>query len=324
MSIESVIDHAVRWAHSQVGQTGRAYSDSRVWDRVYPGGHGWAWCAAFTTVAYLDAGVDLRGRGGLNWPYYVPYVEAWARRIGAWKTSSQQRGDLVVFDWAGDGIADHIGIADPDPASALYRSVEGNTSSGSRGSQSNGGGVWVRYRSRSQIRGWVDMRVALRHLGVSGAAPVAKPAAPTASNLTGGRVADGNLELRMTGVLETSTIRRWQQVMGTPIDGVISSPSSALVVRFQQWLNRAVSGRDQKNLHGATLLATDGVLGPATWRTFQFWFQAVHPAETRVIAGYAVTGATLWQWCDGVAGGQTISALQWSLNASKAGSGALA
>jgi peptidoglycan hydrolase-like protein with peptidoglycan-binding domain len=56
------------------------------------------------------------------------------------------------------------------------------------------------------------------------------------------------------GILGPKTISRWQQVMGTPVDGVISTPRSALVVAVQEHLN-AAGCRDQ---NGAVLVV-DGI-----------------------------------------------------------------
>lgn len=82
--------------------------------------------------------------------------------------------------------------------------------------------------------------------------------------------------LVVDGDLGPATIRQWQKVMGTPVDGVISRPSALI---------RAV----QKRL-GAT---ADGILGPATWRAVQ-----------RRLAVPA----------DGIPGPITIKALQRRLN----------
>lgn len=63
---------------------------------------------------------------------------------------------------------------------------------------------------------------------------------------TGG---SGGSGLAVDGQLGPDTIRRWQQVMGTPVDGVISSPVSDLVKAVQRFLNA----------HGANpKLAVDG------------------------------------------------------------------
>ena len=109
-------------------------------------------------LCFRRAGVNLMR---CAWWYYTPYIKTFAQRIGAWKTDGGSYGDNVLFDWDPDGVIDHVGMSIPDYDSAYYRSVEGNTSPGNSGSQSNGGGVWERYRDWADIAGWVDMRVVL-------------------------------------------------------------------------------------------------------------------------------------------------------------------
>lgn len=52
--------------------------------------------------------------------------------------------------------------------------------------------------------------------------------------------------LQITGKLDTATIRRWQQYMKTPVDGVITQPpgKSSLVMAVQRHLNARLSGTD--------------------------------------------------------------------------------
>lgn len=82
--------------------------------------------------------------------------------------------------------------------------------------------------------------------------------------------------LVVDGDLGPATIRQWQKVMGTPVDGVISKPSS-LVMAVQRVVK----------------VAPDGFLGAVTWRAIQ--------RRLGVVA-------------DGVPGPITIKALQRRLN----------
>lgn len=50
--------------------------------------------------------------------------------------------------------------------------------------------------------------------------------------------------LKIDGVLGPESIKRWQAVMGTYVDGVISTPKSALVMAVQRKLNSSATGRD--------------------------------------------------------------------------------
>ena len=172
------------------------------------------------------------------------------------------------------------------------------------------------YMARAQA--WYDAMV-------SGKAPAASAPKATTSTATGAAKTktDGQLEITQDGILGGATIARWQQVMGTPIDGVISRGGSQLVIAFQKFLNSVVAGGDQKNLHGAATLATDGILGPATWKTYQFWSGNKLPGDMKNICGFTLTGSTIGKWVDGVAGKWTITMLQVMLNRSYAGSGKL-
>ena len=57
-----------------------------------------------------------------------------------------EAGMLVLFDWDRDGEPDHIGIVEERISDRLFKTVEGNTTSGNYGSQDNGG--WVASRTR--------------------------------------------------------------------------------------------------------------------------------------------------------------------------------
>lgn len=172
-------DSVIAKARSQVGYQ-RKPSRWNVYARdVYPTVQSQAYCGVFAAwVIIMATGADVRK---VCWMPFVPSIESWARKNGAWKTSGQKDGDLVVFGF-GKSSAQHVGFAWRDENAKTYRSIEGNTSPGNAGSQGNGGGVHVRYRSRSQIRGWVDLDKLLAAAGrkpsvsTGGASvPAAKP-----------------------------------------------------------------------------------------------------------------------------------------------------
>ena len=250
------------------------------------------------------------------WWFYTPYILNFAKKIGAWKTSGNQYGDNVLFDWSLDGVIDHVGAAYPDPSASAFRSVEGNTSRGTAGSQSNGGGAWVRYRTKPTLRGWVDMRTVLAWMidtgkWKPGTAPITSSKPHVTQTLT---KTDGQYMLDVDGVRGSATNSRWQQVMGTPIDGRISSPSS-VVKATQRFLNGAVSAQSIRDLTGKSKLDTDGLLGPRTVRVLQFvlfnWY-------AKAVLGRTINVA---RDCDGIEGAQTVKLLQHALNVSYANSG---
>lgn len=62
-------------------------------------------------------------------------------------------GDVLVFDWNWNTAAtNHVGILEKRLSSGNLQTIEGNTSTGSSGSQSNGGRVARRVRKASQVR----------------------------------------------------------------------------------------------------------------------------------------------------------------------------
>lgn len=59
-------------------------------------------------------------------------------------------GDLVVFNF-GSGGPKHVGLAVGPSSGGSIKCVEGNTSSSNSGSQSNGGGIFLRTRPRNFV-----------------------------------------------------------------------------------------------------------------------------------------------------------------------------
>lgn len=114
------------------------------------------WCAIFCTWAFEHAGDSPSFVKGSRYAY-CPYVVADARanRYGLSTTDDPIPGDLVVYDWAGDTIYDHIGIFEKDLGGGNFQAIEGNTSTSNN---SNGGQVMRRTdRSASDIAAFVHV-----------------------------------------------------------------------------------------------------------------------------------------------------------------------
>lgn len=114
-----------------------------------------AWCMAFVHYCYEQTGVALGGGASVG-----NFLD-WARKNNGWVVDRPFKGDLVCYDWNGDGWPDHVGFVDKVLALrwgpghrfvGFVRTCEGNTSSGEAGSQSDGDGVYVRYRWCSNCR----------------------------------------------------------------------------------------------------------------------------------------------------------------------------
>lgn len=132
-----------RWRDPQTGtKYGRWYAKKSGYS--WFGNNDIAYCNMFVTWCLAQAGVPEPSPGHFAYvPYAITAYQKASRRI--WKTRDAKPGDLVCFDWNHDGVADHIGIVELNKGTYL-QTIEGNTSSGTSGSQSNGGGVYRRTR----------------------------------------------------------------------------------------------------------------------------------------------------------------------------------
>lgn len=75
------------------------------------------------------------------------------RAEGRWFTDGKYEvGDIALMNFTGTGTTDHCGLI-VEVGPNYYRTVEGNTSSGTSGSQDNGGAVCERVRYKKNIVG---------------------------------------------------------------------------------------------------------------------------------------------------------------------------
>ena len=165
----------------------------------------------------------------------------------------------------------------------------------------------VFYGSEDDFRAYAIDSSSTPSVPRSAPAPSARPR-PTAP--------DGQELLDVDGQWGSRTVARFQQVMGTPIDGVLDDDGSTCIEAFQRFLNGAVGAGHLTNLIGAPALEVDGVDGEKTWKAFQFLVWAWHRE-------YVPDGWEWGDWIDGVDGPSTVAALQRALNASTAGTGRL-
>lgn len=105
--------------------------------------NGYAWCAMFVSWVFDKAGHKLptinsyKGFSGVQSGYNY-----WNKK--GLLTDTPKEGDIVLFDWNGDGHYDHTGIFICDYKDGKFISIEGNTAVGN---DSNGGQVMRRERS---------------------------------------------------------------------------------------------------------------------------------------------------------------------------------
>ena len=84
------------------------------------------WCACFVSwcaneCGYIEAGVIPRLAGCIQ-------GSNWFKSRGLWQDGGYEPrpGDIIFFDWEGDGLTDHVGIVERVEGSRIY-TVEGNS-----------------------------------------------------------------------------------------------------------------------------------------------------------------------------------------------------
>lgn len=145
-------EKVIKWAKSKVGVTESPAGSNwgpeiGEWIKFtgYNGPVYWCGCfACFAVVKIGGAKIPSRIRLGYD-GYIVSDALGHNNGLVAVGFSEARPGDIVTYTFP------HIGLVEKTVGDTLY-SVEGNTSSGSSGSQSNGGGCFARVRSRSEVR----------------------------------------------------------------------------------------------------------------------------------------------------------------------------
>lgn len=102
-----------------------------------------SWCMEFIWWIETQAGMNFYKTASCTACYNHYKSQAVSK-------NSLRPGDIVFFDWDHSGDCDHVGIVE-SAGSTYVTTIEGNTSSGNSGSQSNGDGVYRRKRTYAQI-----------------------------------------------------------------------------------------------------------------------------------------------------------------------------
>ena len=181
--------------------------------------------------------------------------------------------------------------------------------------------IW-QYTSSGRLSGWggkLDLNIFYGDRAAWAKYAGGAPVNPSAKVDTRARTkTDNQLILDIDGDPGSATYRRFQQVMGTPIDGVKSKPSE-MIRAFQRFLNTVVTKKDIKAITGYDQLDVDGYDGWRTWKVFQYWAYNVRRDLARLYA----PGWGIWQFADGIPWVRTWKVLQHMLNESYANSGKL-
>lgn len=267
-----------RYADPQAGtKYGRWYA---AMGGSYYAENGVPYCAMFVSWVLDQAGVPCAGLPGA----YCPDMLEAARSAGATVAlADAEPGDLIYYDWNGDGESDHVGIVVTNHGGANFETIEGNTSGGATGSQTNGGMVARRSRPATYVCGIVRP-------DYSGA------------GATGNGTKAGLLDV--DGWVGPLTVRAWQEQLGTTEDGEISGQMEEYAGLFPRVSAMACDGGGSELMRAVQgrigVAHPTGVAAQATVRLLQGW---------HILRGYEIDPEE-----GGVLGESTAKALQRSIN----------
>lgn len=273
-----------RWTDPKQGtKYGRWYA--QYTGQAWYGNNGVAYCAMFTSWVFNQANVKAAGLPGA----YCPTMLNAAKKAGKVLSNKKnaKAGDIVFFDWDG-GVVDHVGIVEKNMGSYI-QTIEGNTSTGTGGSQDNGGKVARRTRAWGVVAaivrpdyaaqpvaassGACGAKTKLQVDGIGGKLTIAELQRYLKGKKLYANIIDGVLSAQSRvsfphffpavtavtygGVGGSDTVRGLQRLIGAGVDGFAGKETAT---KLQQFLNR----------NGAKL-DIDGVFGVKSVRALQAW-----------------------------------------------------
>ena len=122
-----------------------ANSNRQKYGKEY-GVNGTAWCCQFVWWVFKHAGAAALFYGGKK-TAYCPTLMQYYKDKGQIVKKDFKPGDIIFFDFNGNGQPDHVGIVERVVGNSVY-TIEGNTAVGN---DTNGGQVMRRTRSGKAI-----------------------------------------------------------------------------------------------------------------------------------------------------------------------------
>ncbi len=227
-----------------------ANSNNVVFNTDYYGkevkGASYPWCCAFVwDIFRMCNASDLFYDGKKT--AYCQTVYEWAKKEKLIVAKANgKKGDLIIFDWQGDGHADHIGFIQSKNADGSYNTIEGNTAIGN---DSNGGEVMKRKRAQSTILAIVRPKYKAESTESSASSvtatsknPYSTPSTNVKKGQTGNSVKWVQWELRESGY-------------SIKLDGDFGKNTLLAVKQFQKAKKLSVDGIVGKNTRVALLKA---------------------------------------------------------------------
>lgn len=136
-------------ARGEIGTTEKGFNNVKYNDEYYGShGHIYAWCVVFVWWVFKHANMSGLFCAGKKMNQCTKVMK-YAKDSGCWVTNDYKAGDLLLFDWNGDGVPEHIGICVESATGNTIKTIEGNTSKPGGGVE----GVWEKVRNLSSVIG---------------------------------------------------------------------------------------------------------------------------------------------------------------------------
>ena len=135
-------------ARAELGMKESPAGSNKVkYNDAYGGGPK-AWCCVFVWWLFRQAGASELFFNGAK-TAYAPALLTYHRKMGQAVSGDYQPGDIIFFDFNGNGTADHVGVCVAWDGTYIT-TIDGNTG---EGNEANGGAVMRRRRKVSVICG---------------------------------------------------------------------------------------------------------------------------------------------------------------------------
>jgi peptidoglycan hydrolase-like protein with peptidoglycan-binding domain len=149
----SIGEAALKVAREYVGVKENPAGSNRVVFSEWYGVTG-PWCAMFVTYCMVKAGSKTFERARRY--AYCPYILSDAKQnrgMSVVSADDAESGDVVLYSWRQNGVADHVGlVVTPPNGGVSFVAIEGNTAIGA---DSDNGEVMVRQRQVRDVIAFV-------------------------------------------------------------------------------------------------------------------------------------------------------------------------
>ena len=204
-------------------------------------GPDYPWCCTFVWDVFRLCGAPGLFYGGKKTARCQTVYEWGKEKKLTVPKNSGRKGDLIIYDWNGNGVAQHIGFILSKNPDGTYDTIEGNTAVGN---DSTGGEVMQRKRQQDSILAIVRPEYKIPSsapsyatVTVKKANPYSVPARNVKKGQTGNAVRWVQWELNESGARLTvdgdfgpktlAAVRAFQKSKKLAVDGIVGAKTKA-------------------------------------------------------------------------------------------------